>query len=104
MSSRNSVMGVWASGTPIRLRTRATRLRVPERDRDDQRDERLLLRPAMSRPTRPKSRRAIRLPGEDEDVPGVRVAVEQPVLEELAEGRLDDVLRDLLAVEPGLLA
>ena len=68
-------------------------LRVAQRDRDDERDERLLLH-AREPADEPEVEERDPVAGEDEDVPGVRIAVEQPVLEELPERRLDDVLRD----------
>src|SRR6266542_4447376 len=76
-------------------------LRITQRHRDDERDERLLLR-AREPPHEPEVEQGDPVSGEDEDVPRVRVPVEEPILEELPERRLDDVLRDLLEVEAPL--
>ena len=72
-------------------------VRVAQRHRDDERDERLLLR-AREPADEAEVEERDPVAGEDEDVPGVRIAVEEPVLEELPERGLDDVLRDLLEV------
>ncbi len=72
-------------------------LGVAQRDRHEQRDERLLHGPPDA-PHQSEVEEGDPVPGEDEDVPGVRVPVEDPATEELAEGRLDEVARHLLRV------
>ena len=73
------------------------RLRVAQRGRHDEGDERLLHGPGE-----PSDQAEVEEPDavtrQDEEVAGVRVAVEEAVLEELAEGGLDDVLRHQLEV------
>jgi hypothetical protein len=66
------------------------RLRVPQRDRHDQGDEGLLHGPADA-PHQPEVEEGDAIPGKDEDVSRMGIAVEDPSAEELAEGGLDDV-------------